>query len=143
MQRFSAARVALVLVLVPSGCGSTSRITATPSVPLAERSFTPDEVEGVLRVAGLRLRETVVQGLAVFTGRKGDAYVRVHVFYGSSGMGRAKREAAAVVPSALRHGWPAGRVGNVVYDVTPAGATRPWTVPPPVLRAITELRRVS
>jgi len=112
-----------------SGCGSTSRTAATPSIRLAERSFTPDEVRGVLRAAGLRLQETVVPGLAVFNGRKGDADLRFWVFFGSSGMRRAKREAAAILPSALRQGWLAERIGNVVYEVTPASAMKPWTVP--------------
>jgi len=139
-QRFLTGRLALALVLLASGCGSTSRTAATPSEPPAERSFTPDEVESALRAAGLRLQETVVPGRAIFTGRKGDAFVRFRVYFGSGGIRSAERYAAVVVPGALRHGWPAGRVGNVVYDVTPAGARRPWRVPGPILRAISDLR---
>jgi hypothetical protein len=56
-------------------------------------------------------------------------------------MRRAKREATAILPSALRQGWLAGRIGNVVYEVTPASATKPWTVPAAVLTAINTLRR--
>jgi hypothetical protein len=132
------ASAVLALAFIAPGCGSGGATTAARSTPASERSFTPDEVESVLRAQGLHLHETVVPGLAIFVGRKGDAFVRLHVFFGTSGMKRARREAAVIVPSSLRHGWPAGRIGNVVYDVTPT--RRPLVVPVAVLEAIHRLR---